>query len=203
MGPQGSGKGTQATILSKKLSIPHISTGEILRTAEGRMKKRIEKKTSKGRLIKNKLMLRLLKKRISQPDCNEGFILDGYPRNLKQSKTLSKKIGFDKIIEIRISNKIAIKRLTGRRHCGKCGEGYNLNVKSLKPKNNEICNKCKIKLSKRKDDNKEAIKKRLNTYYKKTKPLLEKYQEKVISVDGERSINKVANEILEKLKKEN
>src|SRR6056297_1302188 len=98
IGPPGSGKGTQAKIMSKKLSIPHISTGEILRFAKGKLKKKIEKKINKGRLIRNRLMFKLVKKRISQNDCKDGFILDGYPRNIKQAKKLDKEIGFDKII---------------------------------------------------------------------------------------------------------
>jgi len=203
IGPQGSGKGTQAEIISKKLSIPHISTGSLLRSAEGDLKKKIEKKTDKGELIGNRLMFKILEKRISEEDCKHGFILDGYPRNLKQAKTLDKRIEFDNIIEIHVSDKTAIKRLTGRRECPKCGRGYNLNVKSLKPKKDEKCDKCKVKLTKRRDDNEKAIKERLKIYHKKTAPILKKYKKRLIRINGEQSIKKVASEIMKKLDKNN
>ena len=148
-------------------------------------------------------MFKILEKRISKEDCKHGFILDGYPRNLKQAKTLDKKIEFDNIIEIYISDKTAIKRLTGRRVCPKCGKEYNLNVKSLKPKNNEKCDKCKVKLSKRRDDNEKAIKERLKIYHKKTAPILKKYKKRLIRINGEKPIKEVASEIMKKLERIN
>ncbi|HKL23991.1 MAG TPA: nucleoside monophosphate kinase [Candidatus Nanoarchaeia archaeon] len=202
IGPPGSGKGTQAKIISKRLSIPHISTGEILRNSKEKTKREIEKITKKGGLINNKLMFNLLNRRIKQKDCEQGFILDGYPRNLKQAKKLDKKIGFDKIIEIETSEKVSIKRILGRRHCCGCGKKYNIKIKELRPKNKEYCDLCGKELVKRKDDNEKTIKKRLKIYNKITKPLIKEYKNRVIKINGNHSIKKVANQIIKELKDE-
>lgn len=199
IGPQGSGKGTQAELVSEKFSIPHISTGKLLRSAQGELKEKIDKKLNSGELIEDKLMFDILKQRISKEDCKKGFILDGYPRDLEQAKTLDTEIGFDKIIEIDISDKEAIRRLTGRRNCPNCGRNYNLNIENLKPKNDQECDICHIKLDKRKDDNEDAIKKRLDIYHEKTEPILKHFQDRLLKINGEQSIEEVKNEIFEKL----
>ncbi len=199
IGPQGSGKGTQAKIISKKLNIVHISTGDLLRSATGKLKEKIDSYINKGKLIPDKFILKLLKKRIKQPDCKNGIILDGYPRNLSQTEDLEKITGIDKIFEIHISDKEAIKRLLGRWNCKKCGIAYNL-ITQPKPKNNHICDICKIPLYQRKDDiDKTAINKRLKIYHKDTKPILKKFKNRAIIINGEQTIEKITEDILKKL----
>ena len=103
IGIQGSGKGTQAKIISEILNIPHISTGGLLRNAEGELKKQVDESMLKGQLVPDELMIKILKERISKPDCKKGFILDGFPRNLNQADELEKQIEIDKYIEIFIT----------------------------------------------------------------------------------------------------
>ncbi len=199
IGPQGSGKGTQAKIISKKFSIAHISTGELLRSTKGKLKQQTDKYMNKGKLIPDKLMIKILEQRIKKKDCKKGFILDGFPRNIKQAKKLDKITSIDKVIEIKISDKQAIKRLEGRRICPICGANYNI-VTSPKPKQQEKCDKCGSKLIKRKDDTKTSIKKRLTIYHKKTEPILDYYKDKVIKINGQQSIDKVTKNIMKNLK---
>jgi adenylate kinase len=123
IGAQASGKGTQAKIIADKLGIKHISTGDLLRSATGEFKKEIESYTTNGNLVPDELIFKLLKEKIKSLN---GFILDGFPRNLEQAKMLEKVTKIDKIIEIKISDNEAIKRISGRRNCPKCGRIYNI-----------------------------------------------------------------------------
>jgi adenylate kinase len=143
-------------------------------------------------------MLKILKKRISQLDCKNGFILDGFPRNLKQAEMLEKITEIDKVIEISISDEEAVERISGRRICKKCNISYNIKT-SPKPLKNEICDKCNEKLFQRKDDNEEAVRKRLEIYHNETESILEKYKDKVIKINGEQDINLVTEDILKTL----
>lgn len=190
-GPQGSGKGTQAKILSQKLRIPHISTGDLLRNATRSLKKEIDSRINQGKMVPKSMILKILKKRIAKPDCKKGFILDGYPRTLNQAKAIEGLFNIDKIIEIFISEKESIKRIANRVSC-KCGAVYNLLTNP--PKKPGICDFCNKSLYKRKDDYKGAIKKRLELYNKETKPLMRRYAS--IKVNGEQSIKKVTRNIL-------
>ena len=196
IGPQGSGKGTQAKIISEKIGFPHISTGDLLRKAKSPLKEKVEEYMKKGKLIPDELILELLKEIINSRYCKVGFILDGYPRNLKQAKELEKITSIDKLIEISISDKDAVKRLSGRRNCPKCGKIYNIHT-NPKPKKENKCDNCKLELFQRQDDNEDAIKKRLEIYHKETKPILKNYPH--IKVNGNQDINKVTQDILEKL----
>lgn len=193
VGPQGSGKGTQSKIISEKLGIPHISTGDLVRGARGELKKKVDSYINKGNLVPDKLMLEILKKRFSKKDCKRGFILDGFPRNIKQAKALDKIVDIDEVIEIDISDKESIKRIEGRRMCKKCGRIYNVNTKP-KPKKEGICDFDGSELYQRKDDNKEALKKRLEIYHKETKGILEHYNS--VRVNGKMSIDRVTKKIL-------
>jgi adenylate kinase len=199
IGVQGSGKGTQAEIISKKFSIAHISTGELLRNTKGKLKKQIDRDMDKGELIPDRLIINILKQRIKEKDCKKGFIIDGFPRNIEQAQKLNKITYIDRVIEIHLSDKAAIKRLEARRICPKCGTNYNL-VTSPKPKRKEICDKCGSILIKRKDDTKSAIKKRLKIYHEKTEPILVYYKDKLFRINGEQEIKKVAKEIIDLLK---
>jgi len=199
IGPQGSGKGTQAAIISKEINIPHISTGDLFRAATGTLKEELDSYMNSGKLVPDELTLKILKQRLEHHDCKKGFILDGFPRNLKQAELLEHITKIDKVIEIDISDKEAIKRLSGRVSCEKCKAGYNL-VTEPKPKNPHKCDICQGKLIQRADDTEQAIKKRLETYHKETEPILKKYENLLITINGEQNIDKITEEILEKLK---
>lgn len=198
IGPQGSGKGTQASVISQKLNIPHISTGEILRNVKGDLKEQVDELINKGHFVSDELIMKIVKERVSQSDCKKGFILDGTPRNLSQSHLLKKITNIDKVVEIFLSDEEAIKRLAGRVSCEKCKAGYNL-ITQPKPKNPKICDVCGGKLIQRADDNEEAIKKRLQTYHQETEPILKEYKNILIKINGNQDINKIAEEILKKL----
>jgi len=198
IGPQGSGKGTQAKILSERLGFCHISTGDLLRGSGGELKKKVDEIMNKGGLISDDLMLDILKKRISCEDCLKGFILDGFPRTLNQAKLLEGVVKIDKVVEIFISDDNAVKRIFGRVSCSKCGEGYN-NFTELKPKVEGKCDKCGSGLVRRDDDNEYAVRKRLKIYHKETEPVLEFYGSEIVKVDGMQGVEKIYDEIVEEL----
>jgi len=197
IGPQGSGKGTQAKIISEELKIPHISTGDLFRDMEGELKKELDSYMLAGQLVPDELVIRILKQRILQPDCKEGFILDGYPRNLAQAKLLDKITKIDKVVEISLDDNTAIERISSRLSCKKCGAVYNTITNP--PKRQNICDRCGGELYRRSDDNPNAIKKRLETYHKETEPILKKYKKILVKIDGDQEIDKISEEILEKL----
>lgn len=196
LGKQGCGKGTQAKIVAEKLGICHISTGDILRNTNGSLKKEVDNYMNKGSLIPDKLMLKIIKKRIYEQDCKKGFILDGFPRNLKQAKALDKITRIDHAVDIDIPDTESMRRLSGRLNCRKCGALFNLATNP--PKIMGKCDVCGSILYQRADDKPKAIKKRLEVYYKETAPIINHY--KAIKVNGTREINKVANKILEIIK---
>lgn len=197
IGAQGSGKGTQAKIISEKLKIPHISTGDLLRNVKGNLKEQVDSYMHSGKLIPDELMLRVLEERLKQRDCKNGFILDGFPRNLSQANTLDKITKIDKVIEIFISDKQALKRLSGRWNCKKCGTTYNI-LTQPKPKEKGICDKCNLPLYQREDDKEEAIKARLKIYHRETEPVLKHYKSE--KINGMQNIEKVTEDILKVLK---
>lgn len=197
VGPQGSGKGTQAGILSEKLDIAHISTGDLLRDTKGKLKTEIDSCINNGKLVPDELIIKILKKRILRKDCKNGFILDGFPRNLSQAEALSKIMDIDKVVEITISDKEAIRRISGRRVCKKCDAIYNI-ATSPKPKKKNVCDECGGKLYQRKDDTKKALKKRLKIYHRDTEKILSYY--KSVKIDGEHPIDKVSKGILKVVK---
>ena len=142
-------------------------------------------------------MLEILKKRLRGPDCSRGFILDGFPRNLRQAEMLDSITNIDKIIEIHISDEEAVRRLSGRRTCEKCGTGWNL--VTIPPKNPEKCDKCEGRLIQREDDKEDAIRTRLGIYHSETEPILTKYGS--VMINGEQSVEKVFADILQALRK--
>jgi adenylate kinase len=193
IGAQASGKGTQAKIISEKLKIPHISTGDLLRSAGGELKKEIESYTIKGNLVPDELIFKLLKEKIAKID---GFILDGFPRNLKQAEMLNNITSIDKIIEIEISDEEAIKRISGRRNCPKCGKIYNVHT-NPKPLSENKCDNDESNLFQRADDTEDAAIKRLQIYHEETEPILEKYPS--LKINGQQEISKVTEDILSNL----
>jgi len=198
IGPQGSGKGTQAKIISEELKIPHISTGDLFRSLEGPLKEEVDSVINQGKLVPDELTVKILKERISKPDCKPGFILDGFPRNIAQANMLDKITKIDKVIEINISDELAVERISSRWSCKKCGTIFN--TATNPPKRQNICDKCQGELYRRADDNPEAIKKRLETYHRETEPILKKYKNISVKIDGEQEIDKISEEILDVLK---
>ncbi|PIR94888.1 adenylate kinase [Candidatus Falkowbacteria bacterium CG10_big_fil_rev_8_21_14_0_10_37_6] len=195
-GPQGSGKGTQAKILTDKLQIPHISTGDLFRIAienKTELGKQVEDILKSGELVPDRLTFDLLKERIMQNDCANGFILDGYPRTINQAQLFDDYIETTNVIIIDISDEESLKRLTNRRHHLKTGKIYNLYTSPKPPKEIEH------ELVQRADDTADAIKNRLKKYHQETEPLFDYYKEKVIRVNGEQSIEKVAQDIAKNL----
>ena len=201
MGPQGSGKGTQARIISKKLGIAAISMGDLLRDIKGDLKKEVDKHLNKGELVPDELTIRIIKERIKQDDCKKGFILDGFPRDINQANEIEKFIKIDKVIEISIKDGEAIRRLVGRWNCKKCRIHYNL-ITQPRPKRDHLCDICKQPLFQRDDDiNKEAVQKRLDIYHKETEPILKKYGKAAVRVNGQQLIEDVTQDIMNVLNK--
>lgn len=207
MGAPGSGKGTCAVGIKEHYGIPHISTGDIFRKA-------ISEQTpigviakgyiDKGQLVPDSVTDRIVKERLSEKDCQKGFLLDGYPRNLDQAKALSNileelNIKLDAAINLEIKDEVVVERIVNRRICSNCGKGYN--IITLKPKVGGICDDCGGALYQRKDDTVETIEERLNVYNMKTKPIVEYYKNLglLVNVNSNQSIEKVDAEIIEKL----
>ena len=195
VGPQGSGKGTQAKIISEEFDLCHISTGDLLRNAEGELKDKINQIMSEGKLVSDEIVIELLSEKLAQKECEKGFILDGFPRNLQQAIELDKITKIDKVIEIAISDKEAINRIVNRISCKNCGAVFNL--KTNPPKHKMICDKCESQLKKREDDNEESLKKRLQIYHKETEKILQHYDS--VKINGEQEIEKVKEDILDVL----
>ena len=188
LGPPGIGKGTAATKLSKKLNIPHIATGDMLReNVAQKTKLGLEAKSymDKGFLVPDDVVIEMIKERLQKKDCKNGFILDGFPRTINQAEKIGKGIKIDKVVNIQASDEIIIDRLSRRRVCSKCGFVYHLDY--IKPKKEGICDKCGSKLYQREDDKDEAIKERLKVYRNQTEPLIEYYKNKRILVDADGS----------------
>jgi len=203
IGPQGSGKDTQAKMLGEKFKIPYISMGNIFRDnirEETILGKIVKKYISKGKLVPDLLTNKLIKKHLAKDEMKKGFILDGYPRNISQAKFLDKTTKLNFVVEIYIKNIEVVKRVSGLRSCRKCGAIYHMKYKP--PKSAGICEKCGARLYIRKDDKKEKIKQRLKIYHSKTEKLLKFYKNKknIITIDGEQSIEKVFKDIVKAVK---
>ena len=204
IGPPGTGKGTQAERLSKKLNIPHISTGEMFRqlATEGNALgvEARDKYWGKGNLVPDNITIKLVEERLAKADCKNGYILDGFPRTIPQAKALDQITTIDEVIEIQSSNDAIIKRLTSRRQCINCKKIYGIDVP---PTYEGICDKCNGKLIQRDDDKEEVIKERLEVYQKQTKPLTSYYtkQGKLTEVNGEQPIPHILEDIIKTVSK--
>ena len=188
LGPPGIGKGTAASKLSKKLDMPHISTGDMLReNVAQKTKLGIEAKSymNKGLLVPDEVVIEMMKDRVKEGDCKNGFILDGFPRTINQAEEIGKQIKIDKVVNIQASDEVIIDRLGKRKVCSKCGFIYHLVY--IKPEKEGVCDKCGSKLYQREDDKLEAIKERLKVYRNETEPLINYYKEKGILVDADGS----------------
>ncbi len=209
MGPPGAGKGTQAEVLVKELNITHISTGDMFRAAikEGTdMGIKAKEYMDKGALVPDEVVVGMVKDRLTKPDCDGGFLLDGFPRTLEQAKALDitlMKMGIklDGVINIAVPREKLIARLTGRRVCRDCGASYH--VLFNKPEVEGKCNICGGELYQRSDDNDEAADTRLDVYEAQTQPLADYYatQGLLLDINGDQVIKKVLEDILASLKK--
>lgn len=208
LGAPGAGKGTQAAILSTKMHLPRIASGDLFRRA-------LEEKTEfgllakkymeEGTLVPDEITIRMILERISQPDCTFGCIFDGFPRTLEQAETLEKALvdqgkNIDKAIYIYAPDEELVKRLSGRRICRICQTPYHLI--SSPPKILGKCDKCGGKLYQRPDDREETVRERLKVFSSQTMPILEYYrkQDKLIEINGNLGIQEVAKEMLSVLK---
>jgi len=202
VGIKSSGKGTQAKLLSKKLGITHVSSGDLFRDidTESELGKKIRKYIDKGSYIPDQLAIQLVTQRLKNKDCKDGFILDGFPRTIEQAEFFNKFHKFDYILLIDVDRDEALRRIAGRRICPKCDISYNIYT-TPKPKKEGICDKCGAKLITRKDETKEAANRRIDTDLREMKPMLKffKSNSNVVKVNGEQPIEDVHQEILKKL----
>lgn len=211
LGPPGAGKGTQAKALAQDLKLAHISTGDILR-------QNVQKATplgeqarvfmNKGGLVPDGLVTQMLKERLNQPDIQDGFILDGYPRNINQAKVLDellkeRDIAIDLVVYLDTSEKVIIERLSGRLVCSACNA--NFHVKNMPPKINMTCDNCRGRLYQRPDDKEETIKNRLEVYLSESFPLIKYYEKtsKLHRLKADEDAGIVLNKIISLAKKHN
>jgi adenylate kinase len=191
-GPPGAGKGTQAEIISTCLNIPTISTGAALREAvknETPMGLAAKSAMESGSLVPDEVVIGIIRDRLAQDDCKNGYILDGFPRTVAQAKALEAMgQNIDVVLSIVASDEKIVERLSGRRLCGSCGASYHLVYNPTK--DNKTCDKCGADLIIRKDDAPEVVKSRLDTYHAETEPVLAYYNEKglVKSVETQENV---------------
>ncbi|MCL2078224.1 MAG: adenylate kinase [Oscillospiraceae bacterium] len=203
LGPPGAGKGTQAEILTEKLKIPQISTGDILRAAvKAGTPVGLQAKAymDAGDLVPDDVIIGVVKERLTEKDCEKGYIFDGMPRTIAQAEALdAQNVQIDAVLSIEVPDEIIITRLGGRRTCPECGMIYHTQTK--KPSKDGICDACGAGLIIRKDDETETIKNRLETYHKETAPLIDYYraQGKLKDVGGEYNIASQTAEVFKVL----
>ena len=200
LGAPGAGKGTQAELLIEKLGIPGISTGNMLREAIANgteLGKKVKSYMDGGLLVPDELIMGIVAERTAQPDCANGFILDGVPRTLAQAEALDAAgVVIDHVVSIEIDDSVIEGRMTGRRVCGKCGASYY--VVANPPKTEGVCDSCGSELIIRKDDAPETVRKRLDVYHAQTEVLMDYYgkQGKIRHIEGNQSIEGANEDIL-------
>jgi len=202
LGPPGAGKGTQASIISRKFNIPHISTGDLFRENirdKTELGKKVVEYSSKGLLVPDNITNEMVAQRLMKMDCANGFILDGYPRTIAQAKFLDKIQTIDKVINFQLTDQEVVRRISGRRTCPNCGAVYHIIYK--KPKKKNICDKCSSELVQRDDEKPKVVKKRLEVYKKETTPLIEYYTKKGIleNISAKPSIKDVTKYLIKLL----
>ena len=211
LGAPGAGKGTQAAIVSEKLEMVHIASGDLFRQAVGKgteLGELVKSYMEKGELVPDEVTIKVVSERIDEPDCESGCIFDGFPRTLAQAKSLDEALArqgkvVDKAVYIEVNNEELLKRLGGRWTCQKCQAVYH--EIASPPKTPGKCDKCEGVLYQRPDDNEKTIKERLKVYFVQTTPVLDYYREsgKLISMDGKSGIQAVAEKIIGALKLRN
>ncbi len=206
--PPAAGKGTQSKLVSAEYNIPHISTGDLLRdeiNSGSELGNKIIDDMNSGVLVSNDIIVRLLRKRISEVDCNNGYILDGFPRNVEQAKIYQDllnelRINVGLVIYLDINKDLALSRSLSRVICSSCGASYNNNIEELKPKLEGICDKCGHALKVRDDDTEEVFLKRFDTFIAETKPLIDYYTNLGVLRDLKIEENDSAQSIFSKIK---
>jgi len=203
LGPPGAGKGTQAKMLTERFSIPQISTGDILRAAvkDGTpMGLKAKEYMDAGGLVPDEVVVGIVRERLQEADCNNGFILDGFPRTVAQADALQANLeemdkGLDRVISLDVDTEALVERLTGRRTCKECGRGYH--VKFDPPREDAVCD-CGGSLFQRDDDQEETIRKRLQVYADQTSPLISYYRDAgvLMELDGMQPILQVQEKML-------
>ncbi len=193
LGAPGAGKGTQAEIISERLSVPTISTGNIIRAAlkaQTEMGIKAKEFIDKGLLVPDDVVIGIVRDRLKEDDCKNGFILDGFPRTVPQAQALDDMgIEIDKVIDIQVPDEKIVQRLSGRRVCSGCGASYHLLYK--KPEKDGVCNSCGAQLVQRTDDREETVLERLKVYHEQTEPLVEYYRKKnkLVVVEGQEEVS--------------
>lgn len=203
-GPQGSGKGTQGLLLSERFGVPLIGSGELFRseiaeaTALGKLMKEY---VDKGMLVPDELVNAIVQRRLKSVALEKGFFLDGYPRNVEQAESLDKVVKVTLAVQIKLTDKEALRRLLGRRQCANCKAIYH--ITDAPPTKKGICTLCGHPLAKRADDDEEAIKNRLAAYHFMTEPLAGYYRQRgvLLAVNGEQPIASLFEELLKKMAK--
>ena len=196
LGAPGAGKGTQAKKIAEKFGIPHISTGDIFRAnikAGTELGRRAKEYMDQGQLVPDELTIGLLMDRVAQPDCADGYVLDGFPRTIPQAESLDRALGapVDYAINVEVPDEAIIRRMSGRRACLTCGATYH--IEHIPPKKEGICDACGSELVLRDDDKPETVQKRLSVYHEQTQPLIEYYKAEGVlrEVDGTQPMDDV------------
>ena len=203
LGAPGAGKGTQAEIIAEKKNIPTISTGNILREAlKNGTEMGLKAKTymESGQLVPDEILIGIIKDRVQEADCQNGYILDGFPRTIPQAEALDQMgAGIDVVLDIEVADEDIITRMSGRRVCEKCGSSYHVLYKQ--PKAEGVCDACAGALVQRKDDHPNTVKERLQVYHPQTEPLKEYYskQGKLRVVHGQDKVEDTTKKVLEAL----
>ena len=204
LGAPGAGKGTQASNLAEMLQVPHISTGDIFRAnmrENTPLGVKAKSYMDQGLLVPDELTVDLVMDRLAQEDCQNGYILDGFPRTIAQADALAAKETLDAAVNIDVEDSAIIDRMGGRRACPACGESYH--VKYNPPKKEGVCDKCGQALIVRKDDVPETVQKRLEVYHEQTAPLVSYYEKqgKLVTVNGAQAPSQVTASIMEALQR--
>ncbi len=203
LGAPGAGKGTQAEKICEHLSIPAISTGNILREAMANgteMGLKAKSFIDAGALVPDEVVIGIINDRLKEDDCKNGFILDGFPRTIPQAQALDDMgVVIDKVIDIEVADETVVRRMSGRRVCSKCGASYHLEYK--KPINDGVCDSCGAELIQRKDDHPDTVLDRLNVYHEQTEPLKEYYEKtgKLKVVEGQEEVKDTTRLVFEAL----
>ncbi len=204
LGAPGAGKGTQAIKIADKYGIPHISTGDLFRSNIGNnteLGREAKQYMDAGKLVPDELTVRMLFDRVSNEDCKNGYVLDGFPRTIAQAEVLEEEVGkrddrIDFVINVDVPDDHIIRRMSGRRACPKCGATYH--IEHVPPKKEGICDSCGEQLILRNDDAPETVQKRLDVYHEQTQPLIDFYDKRKIlrTVDGTKDLQDVFQEIV-------
>lgn len=203
--PPAAGKGTQAELVVEKYHIPHISTGDILREISkesSEIGEYVRETLANGELVKDEITYQLVEDRLKRDDCKNGYIIDGFPRNIDQAEEydkILKRLGYEvgHVILLNIDKKTLEKRITGRRLCEKCNAIYNINDPKSTPKVESVCDHCGGNLYQRSDDNLESFQNRYHTYEEKTAPIIEHYKKQnvLVEVNGDDSVENIFKQI--------